>query len=194
VYARLARASGIDVAETRLLTLGGRGRTFATRRFDRRGQARVLFATAMTMAGKRDGETAGYPDIAKAITEVVAPGAVREDLEQLFRRLIFNVLAGNRDDHLRNHGFVRRAAGWRLAPAFDLNPAREMREHSLTIDGTITEPSLPVALATHRLYGLSDGRAREIVRKVDGALEIWPSVAESVGISKFEPSGVSWRP
>lgn len=190
VYARLARASGVDVAETRLLTLGGHGRTFATRRFDRTAQARVLFASAMTMAGKQDGQTAGYPDIAKAITEVVAPDAVREDLEQLFRRLIFNVLAGNRDDHLRNHGFLRRAAGWRLAPAFDLNPAREMREHSLAIDGTITEPSLPVALATHRLYGLSDGRAREIAEDVRRALISWRSVADSVAITKVEQDTV----
>jgi serine/threonine-protein kinase HipA len=190
VYARLARASGIEVAETRLLTLGGHGRTFAARRFDRTDRARVLFASAMTMAGKQDGETAGYPDLAKAITDVVAPAAVREDLEQLFRRLIFNVLAGNRDDHLRNHGFLRRPGGWRLAPAFDLNPAREMREHSLAIDGMTTESSLPAALATHRLYGLSDGRAREIVREVGRALGSWPSVAASVGISKVEQETV----
>ena len=190
VYARLARASGIDVAETSLLTLGPHGRTFATRRFDRTDAGRRLFASAMTMTGKQDGEPAGYPDLAKAITDVVAPGAVREDLEQLFRRLVFNVLAGNRDDHLRNHGFLRRPEGWRLAPAFDLNPAREMREHSLTIDGMITEPSLATALATHRLYGLSEGRAREIVCQIGRALAAWPLVAESVAITKVEQETV----
>ncbi len=190
VYARLARAAGIDVSETSLLTLGGHGHTFATRRFDRVAANRRLFASAMTMAGKHDGEPAGYPDLAKAVTDVVAPAAVREDLEQLFRRLLFNVLAGNRDDHLRNHGFLRRPEGWRLAPAFDLNPAREMREHSLALDGRTTEPSLPAALATHGLYGLSSERGLEIVREVARVLAAWPSVADSVGISRLEQETV----
>ena len=186
VYARLARAAGVNVSETMLLTLGSHGHTFATRRFDRVATNRRLFASAMTMAGKHDGEPTGYPDLAKAVTDVVAPAAVREDLEQLFRRLVFNVLAGNRDDHLRNHGFVRRLEGWRLAPAFDLNPAREMREHSLTLDGATTEPSLPAALATHGLYGLSRDRGLEIVREVARAVAAWPSVADAVGISRLE--------
>lgn len=190
VYARLARAAGIEVAETSLLRLGTRGRTFATRRFDRTDVGRMLFASAMTMTGKQDGEPAGYPDLAKAVTDVVAHAAVREDLEQLFRRLVFNILAGNRDDHLRNHGFLRRPEGWRLAPAFDMNPAREMREHSLAIDGSITEPNLAAALATHRLYGLSEGQVREIVGQAGRAVSTWASVADSVGISRVEQETV----
>jgi serine/threonine-protein kinase HipA len=186
VYARLARAAGIEVAETSPLRLGGHGHTFATRRFDRTEAGRRLFASAMTMTGKDDGDPAGYPDLARAVTEVVAHTAVRSDLEQLFRRLVFNVLAGNRDDHLRNHGFLRRPEGWRLAPAFDMNPAREMREHSLAIDEATTEPSLPAALETHRLYGLSADRASEIVRQVGAAVAGWIAVADAVGISKSE--------
>lgn len=190
VFSQLARDAGIHVADSELLTLGDRGRTFATRRFDRTEAGRRLFASAMTMTGKRDGEPAGYPDLARAVADHVAPAAVREDLEQLFRRLAFNVLAGNRDDHLRNHGFLRLPEGWRLAPAYDLNPAREMREHSLTIDGTITAPSYAAALATHRLYGLSESRAREIVREVASAVSRWPAVADSAGISRLEQSTV----
>ena len=190
VYARLARAAGIEVAETSLMRVGMHGHTCATRRFDRTEAGRRLYASAMTMTGKDDGEPAGYPDLAKAVADVVAHTAVRDDLEQLFRRLIFNVLAGNRDDHLRNHGFLRCPEGWRLAPAFDMNPARENREHSLAIDGTTTEPSLPAALETHRLYGLSEGRAREIVREVAAAVSGWISVADSVGISRTEQETV----
>jgi serine/threonine-protein kinase HipA len=190
VYAQIARAAGIEVADTSLLRLGTHGQTFATRRFDRTQAGRRLFASAMTITGKEDGEPASYPDLAKAVTDVVAATAVRKDLEQLFRRLVFNVLAGNRDDHLRNHGFLRYSEGWRLAPAFDMNPAREMREHSLAIDGATTEPSLPAAMETHGLYGLSEERAREIVRQVGAAVSRWTSVADSVGISKTEQETV----
>jgi len=186
VFARLAREAGIQVADTALLTLGERGRTFVTRRFDRTDTGRRLFASAMTMTGKRDGELAGYPDLARAISDHVAHAALRPDLEQLFRRLVFNILAGNRDDHLRNHGFLRLKEGWRLAPAYDLNPSREMREHSLAVDGISTAPSLTAAFGTHRLYGLSEPRAREVVLKVARAVSRWRDVARSQGISEPE--------
>ncbi|HSW41891.1 MAG TPA: type II toxin-antitoxin system HipA family toxin [Patescibacteria group bacterium] len=186
VLARLARAAEIDVADTELLTLGGPGRTFTTRRFDRTAAGRRLYASAMTMAGRRDGEPAGYPDLAQAISRHVAHTAVRDDLAQLFRRLVFNVLAGNRDDHLRNHGFLRSAGGWRLAPAFDLNPAREMREHSLAIDGAVTAPSLEAALATHRLYGLTEEHSQGIVAEVGRAVAGWEAEARSLGIAAAE--------
>lgn len=190
VFAKLARDAGIDVADTALLTLGERGRTFVTRRFDRAEAGRRLFASALTMSGKRDGEPAGYPDLAKAVSDHVVHTAVRDDLGQLFRRLMFNILAGNRDDHLRNHGFLRLGEGWRLAPAYDLNPAREMREHSLAIDGTITAPSVTAAFATHRLYGLSEPRAREIICEVARAVSSWPDIARSQGISEPEQATV----
>lgn len=190
VFARLARHAGVHVADSELLTLGDRGRTFATRRFDRTEAGRRLFASAMTMTGKRDGEPAGYPDLARAVADHVAPAAVLKDLEQLFRRLAFNILAGNRDDHLRNHGFLRLPEGWRLAPAYDLNPAREMSEHSLTIDGTINAPSYAAALATHRLYGLSEARARKIMLDVGSEVSRWPAVADSTRISKLEQTTV----
>jgi serine/threonine-protein kinase HipA len=195
VLAELARKAGIEVADTALLTLGERGRTFVTRRFDRTGAGRRLFASAMTMTGKVDGEPAGYPDLARAVSDHVAHGAVRADLEQLFRRLVFNLLAGNRDDHLRNHGFLRLREGWRLAPAFDLNPAdpnpaREMREHSLAIDGTVTAPNLGAAFATRGLYGLSERRSREIVGEVAMAVSGWRDVARSQGISEAEQEAV----
>jgi serine/threonine-protein kinase HipA len=186
VFARLAREAGIQVADTALLTLGERGRTFVTRRFDRTDTGRRLFASAMTMTGKRDGELAGYPDLARAVSDHVAHAALRHDLEQLFRRLVFNILAGNRDDHLRNHGFLRLKEGWRLAPAYDLNPSREMREHSLAVDGISTAPSLTAAFGTHRLYGLSEPRAREVVLEVARAVSRWRDVARSQGISESE--------
>ena len=190
VYVRLARSAGISVPDTRLLSLGGQGRTFVTRRFDRAHDDRRLFASAMTMAGKNDGEPAGYPDIAQAIRAQGAPSSVREDLEQLFRRLVFNIVAGNRDDHLRNHGFLRTRAGWRLAPAFDMNPGREQRQHAISIDGSTVAPDVRAALSTHQIYGLTEERACQIIREVAEAVGRWPAEAHNAGIPKTEQASV----
>jgi serine/threonine-protein kinase HipA len=187
VYARLARAAGIDVADTELLSLGGRGRTFITRRFDRMDDGgRRLFVSAMTMADKDDGDAAGYPDLALAISDNVAAASVRRDLAQMFRRLVFNIVAGNRDDHLRNHGFLRTAQGWRLAPAFDMNPAREAREHSLAVDGRTNAADVRAALETHRLYGLSETDARRVIHEVATAVSDWHAEARRAGIGEAE--------
>lgn len=191
VYVRLAQSAGIAVPNTGLLSLGSQGRTFVTKRFDRAQDHRRLFASAMTMTGKNDGEPAGYPDIAQAIRAQVAPPAVREDLEQLFRRLVFNIVAGNRDDHLRNHGFLRTRAGWRLAPAFDMNPGREQRDHAISIDGSTVTPDVNAALSTHQIYGLSEQRAYQIIREVAAAVGRWPVEAQSAGISRTEQANVS---
>ncbi len=186
VYARLASSAGIEVADTRLLALGGQGRTFVTRRFDRDPRGRRFYASAMTLTGKDDGDPAAYPDFARAIRVHGAPSGVRDDLEQLFRRLVFNIVAGNRDDHLRNHGFLRSSTGWRLAPAFDMNPAREQREHAIAVDGFTVAPDLLAAVATHRIYGLTDARALEIVRDVAAAVSSWPTEASLAGIPRPE--------
>jgi serine/threonine-protein kinase HipA len=140
----------------------------------------------MTLADMDDGDPAGYADIARAITLHVAPDMVRDDLAQLFRRLLFNVVAGNRDDHLRNHGFLRRPGGWRLAPAFDMNPAREAREHSLSLDGRTIAPDVVAALATHRLYGLSEAEALVILRSVTDVATGWRTEATRAGIPASE--------
>ena len=174
------------MAETRLLRLGEGGRTFAARRFDRDGTARRLYASAMTLTQRSDGEDASYPDIAQAIRRFGAAATVREDLEHLFRRLAFNVLAGNRDDHLRNHGFLRTAAGWRLAPAFDMNPGPPDRPHSTSIDGATLEPNIGAALVTHQVYGLSEPRARAVIVEVARAVREWQRVATRHGITEAE--------
>ena len=85
--------------------LSGPYNTFLARRFDREGNGRRLFASAMTMLGKRDREPSSYAEIAEAIDLNGAPGHIEEDLAQLFRRLVFNIVTGHRDDHLRNHEF-----------------------------------------------------------------------------------------
>jgi serine/threonine-protein kinase HipA len=194
VYARLAQGAGIEVPEHRMLALygRGRGRTFLVRRFDRDAAGdRRLYVSAMTLTDHRDGEPASYPDIAQAISRYGAAGAVGRDLAQLFRRLVFNVVAGNRDDHLRNHGFLRTPAGWRLAPAFDMNPAREAHPHSLSLDGRTHVQDLATVLATHRLYALNEREARGIIGEVVVAVERWRQEAIAAGIGEAEQDIVS---
>ena len=102
-----------------------------------------MYASAMTLLERRDGEEgASYLDLALFLQDKGAQGHIDEDLEQLYRRVVFNVMVGNRDDHPRNHGFIREASGWRLAPAFDVNPNLAKSEHSLTFDGKSAVPSL----------------------------------------------------
>jgi serine/threonine-protein kinase HipA len=182
VMTELAQRSGIEVPRTQLLRLASLYRTFCSLRFDRVDKGRRLYASAMTMTGKRDGDEASYLDLAEAITFYGDPQAIDSDLEQLFRRLVFNILAANRDDHLRNHGFLRGPKGWRLSPAFDLNPAPERNEHSLALDGASRIPDLKPALDTAGLYRLSDRRAKAILDEVRGAVASWREVATGADV------------
>ncbi|MEO7870374.1 MAG: type II toxin-antitoxin system HipA family toxin [Candidatus Limnocylindria bacterium] len=191
VYVCLARAAGIEVPETELVAVSGPRRTFATRRFDRTPAGRRLYASALTMTGRHDTTGADYIDIVQAVTDRVAPEHVRDDLVQLYRRMAFNVLAGNRDDHLRNHGFLRRPDGWRLAPAFDLNPAREMREHATAVNGRAVAPSAADVLDVRSFFGLSDHDARAIIREVAGAVREWRRIATASGIDRHEQDQIA---
>jgi len=184
----LAADAGITVPDTQRLSLSPSGTTFAARRFDRDGGNRRLFASAMTLTGKQDGEEASYLDLALAVTDHVVAAAIGPDLEQLFRRLIFNLLVGNRDDHLRNHGFLRRPEGWRLAPAYDLNTVPESAEHTLAIDGRSHAPDLSLALATREFYRLSGPQAETVVRDVAAALSSWQPRAKALGLPLAEIS------
>lgn len=194
IYADLAREAGIDVADHRIeAVLGrGRGRTYLVRRFDRNADgSRRLFVSGMTLTDHRDGEPASYPDLAKAIADHGAAGTVKADLAQLFRRLVFNMIAGNRDDHLRNHGFLRTREGWRLAPAFDMNPARAAHRHSLSLDGRSDDQDVLTAFATHRLYQLSAREAREILGEVVRAVSNWEDAAKAAAIGTIEREAVA---
>jgi len=114
------------------------------------------------------------------------PTTLVADLAQLYRRIVFNVLIGNRDDHLRNHGFLRGARGWSLAPAFDVNPNPDKDDHALALDATSEAPEIGLVHATRELYRLTDSEASRIEREVRRAFEDWRSLARSVGIPRRE--------
>ena len=96
------------------------------------------------------------------------------------------LLLGNRDDHLRNHGFLRGRRGWCLAPAFDVNPNPDKLEHALNLDDASSVPSVGRVHATRELYRLSAAEASRIERQVREALSDWQPWARDIGISRRE--------
>ncbi len=183
---RLARSAGIEVPEAKLLRLASTYRTYCSRRFDRSGAGRRLYASAMTLAGRRDREEGSYLDVARAIVDFGDPDAIEADLHQLFRRAAFNVVVANRDDHLRNHGFLRTGGGWRLSPAFDVNPTPDKGEHSLALDDSRRFPDLDAVRETAPLYRLSPEEAAEIVAEVQRAVARWREEASRLELPADE--------
>ncbi len=183
---RLASQAGISVPEVSTVRVGDGFHTFLARRFDRVADGRRAYASAMTLTGKQDGEPASYLDIAEAITRFGGRQAIAGELEQMFRRVVFNVLVGNRDDHLRNHGFLGMPDGWRLSPVFDVNPAPGMVEHALKVDAETSSPDLDVVRRTGRYFRLVDASAARIIGEVRSAVAGWRDAARVIGISRDE--------
>ena len=184
----LAKDCRIKVPRHRLAKFRHKYHSFCSQRFDRTPDGRRFFVSAMTLLERRDGEGGSYLEIAEFIQNHGARGGVDSDLEQLFRRVLFNVLVGNTDDHLRNHGFLREASGWRLAPAYDLNPNPAKRHHALELDGSTDEPDLASLLATAEFYRV---RARAADRMFKGIREVtqgWKKRASAMRISASERS------
>lgn len=186
VALELAQAGGINVAEHELHVIEDRP-VLVVRRFDRDASGRVGYLSAMSMLQARDGEQASYLEIAEAIEE--SSPAVDADLRELWRRIIFTVLISNTDDHLRNHGFLRKStAGWSLSPAFDLNPNPEgaAKQLATAIDESNAEASLATALNVAGLFRLSEAEARQIVDELSTATARWQEVARATGLATPE--------
>lgn len=182
----LARNAGIEMPEAQLLQLSSRGHTFAVRRFDREGDARIHYASAKTLLNAPGGGDASYEDLALLVATSGTSGSIDADLQQLFRRVVFNVLVGNRDDHLRNHGFLRQGNGWRLSPAFDVNPNPHKDVHVLAIGGEDPTPSTALVSSTRKAYGLSSANATRVMAEVRAAVEGWEVEAKRAGASRAE--------
>ncbi|HWL64243.1 MAG TPA: HipA domain-containing protein [Steroidobacteraceae bacterium] len=181
----LAVAAGINMPAAQILELSRHGHTFAVRRFDRVDGHRVMYASARTLL-QMDSEAASYLDLVQAIESHGAQGRIAADLEQMFRRAVFNVLVGNRDDHLRNHGFLREKTGWHLSPAFDVNPNPDKDVHVLTLDGHEGTPDTRLLLQNREFFRLSGDRAPQILEEVRTAARSWERRAVAIGINRAE--------
>jgi serine/threonine-protein kinase HipA len=179
----LAIKATVDVPPATLLQLNNDFHTFCTQRFDRVGGTRRFYASAMTLLRKEHSEGTSYLELAQFIRSQGDAEHVEADLAQLFRRVVFNVAVGNRDDHLRNHGFLLGKTGWRLAPAFDVNPNIDKAEHVLNLDDGDNRPSLETVLNTAEFYGLTYDSARKILEEVASAVDQWESIARKEHIA-----------
>ena len=194
---RMAALAGIEVPAMRLLSLPGQKyHTLLSKRFDRIGEQRVHFASAMTLCGLQDGADAatdnGYLDIVDMIvgnSGFVEPQAA---LEQLYRRVVFSIVIGNHDDHFRNHGFLLTEKGWVLSPAYDINPS-DFTTQSLLISRNSNESSLEALLAAANDYMLSTDVAKRIINEVRTTMAQWHNVAHQCGISSNEQNRFAHR-
>ena len=179
----MAADCGIDVPESRIERVGHEYHTFMVQRFDRKSGDRRFFTSAMTLLNKTDKEEATYIDLAQFIAEQGSPAHIAEDLKQLFTRVAFNIAVANRDDHLRNHGFMRTLSGWRLSKAYDMNPSLKKPEHVLGIDEGLHEPSLETLLETALYYDLNEQDALQAIEKVLAVIVTWRARAKALHIS-----------
>lgn len=183
----LAQNSGIAVSSWRIETVAEKP-VLLLRRFDRDGGARVPFLSAMSMLDAKDNEARSYLEFVDVLRQHGA--APREDMHALWRRIVFSILISNTDDHLRNHGFLWAGpAGWRLSPAYDLNPVpTDIKPRVLTTaidleDGTA---SLRLAFEVAPYFELDSDEARAIAAQIGQAVAKWRKVALKVGLTATE--------
>jgi serine/threonine-protein kinase HipA len=185
---QLAIKAGIEMAPCRIDRILGNHHTFFTKRFDRIKDERIHFASAMTMTGNnedtiRDNQ-ASYLDIAEFIS--THGTNIEANLHQLWRRIIFNIAISNTDDHLRNHGFILTKEGWRLSPAYDLNPSIDKDGLALNIDTDNNALDFELAKTVGEYFRLNKKQMETIIQEVLQATSNWKTMAKEIGIPRNE--------
>lgn len=181
---KLAAKASLNVSAARLQDVAGRPVALITR-FDRREGQRIPFLSAMSLLGLNDGDEATYTDIAECIRMYSSEPTA--DLHELWRRIVFGVLIGNLDDHLRNHGFLYdKDDKWRLSPAYDLNPVplqEKARELTTWISEEGPGADLDIARKAAPFFALKEGLAEAIIVDVSASLKGWQNTARQLGMS-----------
>jgi serine/threonine-protein kinase HipA len=183
----LAKKAGITMADGIAQKYSSPHHTFLTKRFDRASDgSRIHFASAMTLLGYVDGQDfldgISYLELAEFITDHSA--AVQDDLEELWRRLVFSICVSNVDDHLRNHGFILTSSGWRLSPAYDINPVETGTALKLNISENDNALNLNLALDVIPFFRLKKEKATTILQEVKSAVQEWKTIATQLQIPK----------
>ncbi len=178
----LAARCGIRVAGTRALRVGDR-HAVAVKRFDRIGHARV-HAQSANVALRAAGEELGYPQLAQLLRRLAPADAIAAQQQELFRRLVFNILMDNTDDHEKNHALLRQGDGrYLLSPAFDMVPsAQGLGYQAIEVGERGTESSIDNALTRSSSYGMKKDAARAIAREVAGGVEGWQDHFREAGV------------
>ena len=189
VVHELARACGLNIPEAKTEKFSKLGTTFLVKRFDRDGDRRIHFSSAMTMLGKVDGADA---DEGNSYLEIVsflkANGACPEkDIAELWKRVVFGMAVSNTDDHFRNHGFLLSDMGWRLSPLYDVNPDIYGEYLSLNVDADHSQIDFDLAVDAAKYYGIKKEQAKEIVNSMKIVIkDNWRQLAKKYKISRAE--------
>lgn len=189
----LAVECGLNVADAKVERFSQKHNTFLSKRFDRKKNIRIHFASAMTMLGYNDGddhsEGASYLELAEFI---ISKGAnIKNDLEELWKRIVFSISVTNTDDHLRNHGFILTDKGWRLSPAFDINPIENGTGLKLNISETDNSLDFDLSLDVIDYFRLEKTKAERIIKEIKEKVSMWESFANKYNISKSEKESLS---
>jgi serine/threonine-protein kinase HipA len=194
LVAELAADNNINIAQSIIKKFNSKYNTFLSKRFDRTNDGnRLHFASAMTLLGKADGADAmtgvSYLDVVQFIMERGA--APNPDLEQLWRRIVFSIAIKNTDDHLRNHGFLLTESGWRLSPAYDINPVYFGTGLSLNISSDDNSLDFDLALSVAEYFRLTGSKARSIVTQAKETVSKWTALANKYQIPRQEQEQMS---
>ena len=183
----LAKLCGLNVPESKVEKYSKDGSTFLVKRFDREGKKRIHFASAMTMLGKNDGASSddgsSYVDI---VDFIKAYGACpKDDLIELFKRIIFSMAVSNTDDHLRNHGFILNDNGWKLSPLYDVNPVPYGDMLSLNVDSYDNSISIDLAISSAYFYDITEFDAKVYANEILTIVKNnWEQLAIKYGINR----------
>ena len=183
----LAKLCGLHVPEAKLEKFSNLGSTYLVKRFDRSLNKRIHFASAMTLLGKTDGASAAdgtsYLDIADFMKSYGAQP--KQDLVELWKRIVFNMAVSNTDDHLRNHAFIFAENGWRLSPLYDVNPVPYGDELSLNVDEENNSINIDLAIQTAVRFGISETDATTYAKNILSLVkENWEKRATALGLSR----------
>lgn len=189
----MAGLAGINTVSSLLRRLNTPHHTFIIQRFDRTQKGdRIHFASASTLLGYSGNKGIGTASYLDLVAFLVRFGAdVNTDLEELWRRMVFNIAIKNTDDHLLNHGFILNDQGWKLSPVFDLNPNADGKNLNLNITEHESSLDFDLALSVAKYFRLKSEKANSILREVKLAGSQWRKIAADAGLSKAEQEKMS---
>lgn len=182
----LAAKAGIDVAHTRALALP-QGHAVAVERFDRLENTRLHVLSAHTLL-RAAGEPMGYPELSQLLRRYAQPSLIKQQQAQLFKRMVFNILIDNTDDHEKNHALIRTDQGhYRLSPAFDVLPAAQgLGYQQMRVGVNGHESSIENALSEVAAFGLKLSEAKETVGDIQKIVKTWPQHFANCGVKPRE--------
>lgn len=182
----LAATCGIEVATTRALPVHRR-HAVAVKRFDRAGAMRVHALSAF-VALRAAGEALGYPQLAQLLRRLAPASKIAHQQEQLFRRMVFNILIDNTDDHEKNHALLRGAGGhYLLSPAFDVLPsAQGLGVQAMQVGSAGSDSTIDNALSQAAAFGLRQVQAKAIAQEVARTVDGWKDHFRAAGVTPVD--------